>query len=54
LLFAFDPTRSALLPLGGDKSRNWQRWYEENIPVAEQLYLDHATEARSSPSCLSA
>jgi hypothetical protein len=38
VLFAFDPTRSALLLLGGDKAGNWQRWYRQNIPVAEQLY----------------
>jgi len=44
ILFAFDPTRSALLLLGGDKSGNWRRWYRENIPVAEQLYLDYTTE----------
>ena len=45
VLFAFDPTRSALLLLGGDKAGNWQRWYKENIPIAERLYLDHTTEA---------
>ena len=44
VLFAFDPTRSALLLLGGDKAGNWQRWYKENIPVAERLYLEYATE----------
>ena len=38
--FAFDPTRSALLLLGGDKAGNWQRWYKQNVPIAEQLYLD--------------
>lgn len=37
VLFAFDPTRSALLLLGGDKAGNWQRWYRQNIPLAEQL-----------------
>jgi hypothetical protein len=41
VIFAFDPTRSALLLLGGDKAGNWQRWYRENIPLAEQLYLDY-------------
>jgi hypothetical protein len=41
VLFAFDPTRSALLLLGGDKAGNWQRWYRENIPLAEQLYLEY-------------
>jgi hypothetical protein len=41
---AFDPARSALLLLGGDKAGNWQRWYRQNIPVAEQLYLEYTTE----------
>jgi hypothetical protein len=40
---AFDPARSALLLLGGDKAGNWQRWYRENIPVAERLYRDYTT-----------
>jgi hypothetical protein len=44
VLFAFDPTRSALLLLGGDKAGNWQRWYRENIPSAEQLYLEYTIE----------
>ena len=45
MLFAFDPARSALLLLGGDKAGNWKRWYKENIPIAEQLYLDYTTQA---------
>ena len=32
VLFAFDPTRSALLLLGGDKAGNWQRWYKGEHP----------------------
>ena len=44
VLFAFDPARSALLLLGGDKAGNWQRWYRENIPLAEQLYLEYTEE----------
>jgi hypothetical protein len=44
VIFAFDPTRSALLLLGGDKTGNWQRWYRDNIPVAERLYLEYVTE----------
>ena len=44
VLFAFDPSRSALLLLGGDKAGNWQRWYRENIPVAERLYRDYTTD----------
>jgi hypothetical protein len=44
VLVVFDPTRSALLLLGGDKSGNWQRWYKENIPIAERLYLEYTAE----------
>jgi hypothetical protein len=44
VLFAFDPARPALLLLGGDKAGNCKRWYRENIPVAEQLYLQYTTE----------
>lgn len=44
IIFAFDPTRSALLLLGGDKAGNWERWYRDNIPVAEQLYLDYVSD----------
>ncbi len=36
---------TAVQELGGDKSENWKRWYKENIPIAEQLYLDYTTEA---------
>jgi len=41
IIFAFDPTRSALLLLGGDKAGNWAQWYRENIPLAETLYLEY-------------
>jgi hypothetical protein len=43
-IFAFDPTRSALLLLGGDKAGNWARWYRDNIPLAEQLYIDYTAD----------
>src|ERR1700730_12575392 len=45
VLFAFDPTRSALLLLGGDKAGYWQRRYKQNIPIADQLYQDYTAEA---------
>ena len=44
IIFAFDPTRSALLLLGGDKAGNWERWYRENVPVAERLYIEYTTD----------
>lgn len=39
-LYAFDPTRAAILLVGGDKSGN-DRWYEEFVPVADRLYDKH-------------
>ncbi len=39
-LFAFDPRRSAILLLGGDKTGN-PHWYGESIPIADKLYDDH-------------
>ena len=38
ILFVFDPWRSAILLVAGDKSGKWKRWYAEAIPHAEQLY----------------
>jgi hypothetical protein len=40
LLFAFDPRRCAILLLGGDKTGN-DRWYDENVPIADRLYDEH-------------
>jgi len=45
-LFAFDPRRSAILLIGGDKARQWNAWYERMIPIADQLYDDHLEELR--------
>jgi hypothetical protein len=36
VLNAFDPRRSALLILGGDKTGD-DRWYEVNVPRAERF-----------------
>lgn len=38
VLFLFDPQRSAVLLVAGDKSGQWKKWYTENIPVAEKRY----------------
>ena len=38
ILFVFDPWRSAILLVAGDKSGKWSRWHAEAIPHAEQLY----------------
>ncbi len=34
ILFVFDPWRSAILLVVGDKSGKWNRWYAEAIPHA--------------------
>jgi hypothetical protein len=45
IIFAFDPTRSALLLLDGDQAGNWECRYRESIPVAERLYRDYTSDA---------
>ncbi len=40
IFFAFDPRRTALLLIGGDKA-NDPRFYDRMIPVAEALYEHH-------------
>ncbi len=39
-LFCFDPRRTAILLLGGDKSEGsmWNAWYDRAIPEADDLY----------------
>jgi len=46
LLFVFDPNRRAIILLGGDKRGDWSGWYEQNVPIADDLYdryLAHET-----------
>lgn len=40
ILYAFDPRRKAILLIGGDKTGN-DRWYEEYLPMADDLYDEH-------------
>ncbi len=44
-LYAFDPRRTAILLIGGDKTGQ-DRWYEVHVPVADQLYDDHLEQLR--------
>ena len=44
-LYAFDPRRSAILLIGGDKTGN-ERWYDSHIPIADQLYDQHISQLR--------
>jgi len=46
VLFAFDPSRTAVLLLGGDKRDRWQQWYREAIPEADDLLEEHLQRVR--------
>ncbi len=41
VLFAFDKIRHAILLVGGDKSGDWSRWYDVNIPIADDRFDEH-------------
>jgi hypothetical protein len=45
VLYAFDPRRAAILPLGGDKTGK-DRWYEEHVPKADDLYDEYLRELK--------
>jgi hypothetical protein len=40
VLYAFDPRRTAILLVGGNKTGD-DDWYEEFIPIADDLYEQH-------------
>lgn len=39
-LYAFDPRRSAILLIGGDKTGD-KHWYDKYVPKADDLYDEH-------------
>jgi hypothetical protein len=41
ILFVFDPWRSCILLVAGDKAGRWAVWYDEAIPLAEQRYQSY-------------
>jgi hypothetical protein len=43
VLYAFDPRRTAILLLGGDKTGD-ARWYEVNVPRADATYDQYLAE----------
>lgn len=45
VFYAFDPRRTSILLIGGDKGGN-DRFYEEYVPVADDLYDEHLEELR--------
>ena len=45
IFYAFDPRRTAILLIGGDKTGD-DRFYEKYVPVADDLYDTHLDELR--------
>ncbi|MFE7563069.1 type II toxin-antitoxin system RelE/ParE family toxin [Kitasatospora sp. NPDC057500] len=48
ILFAFDPDREAILLVAGDKTGAWNKWYDENVPVADARFDEHLEALRES------
>jgi hypothetical protein len=46
-LFAFDPRRSAILLIGGDKTGD-DRFYQRMIPLADRLFGEHLETIRKA------
>jgi len=40
VLYAFDPRRTAILLIGGNKTGD-DRWYDTFVPIADRLYDEH-------------
>ncbi len=40
ILFAFDPARTAILLVGGNK-RGDKRWYKKHLPIADERFKQH-------------
>ena len=47
VLFSFDPRRQAILLFGGDKTGEWNDWYEWAVPLADDLYDRYLDELRN-------
>ncbi|HYW11728.1 MAG TPA: type II toxin-antitoxin system RelE/ParE family toxin [Longimicrobium sp.] len=43
VLYAFDPRRTAILLIGGEKTGD-DRWYQRFVPLADALYDQHLRE----------
>ena len=43
VLYIFNPRRTAILLLGGDKTGD-DRWYEKNVPHADRIYDQYLKE----------
>jgi len=46
MIFAFDPKREAIFLVAGDKSGQWQSWYRQAIPLADDRFEEHLTRLK--------
>lgn len=44
--YAFDPRRTAILLIGGDKTGD-DRFYEKMVPIADRLYDEYLVELKN-------
>ncbi|MFB9682988.1 type II toxin-antitoxin system RelE/ParE family toxin [Amycolatopsis plumensis] len=47
ILFVFDPWRASVLLVAGDKAGQWNAWYREAIPLAEDRYDRYLKERQA-------
>ena len=45
MFYAFDPRRTSILLIGGDKTGD-HRFYERHVPIADDLYDEHLEQLR--------
>ncbi|GIH79577.1 hypothetical protein Plo01_60060 [Planobispora longispora] len=41
MIFVFDPWRQAVFLVTGDKSEDWDGWYDKAIKTAEERFARH-------------
>ena len=49
VFYAFDPSRSAILLIGGNKTGKDKRFYKTMISKADALYDEHLINLQSQP-----
>ncbi len=45
-LFACDSQRAAIMLVAGNKQGQWKRWYDQNIPIADDLFDTHLNKLK--------
>ncbi|GAA3738675.1 hypothetical protein GCM10022379_05250 [Micromonospora maritima] len=50
MIFAFDPLREAVFLVVGDKSGQWQSWYRNAVPLADERFQEHLISLKEDRS----